>query len=254
MITEKDTEDIERYLSEELSAEERAVFESKIKENVELQKELVLHQGIRDAVNDTKAIELDESLREIGNTWKKENEPAIHHPFWTQTSFKIAATITLLAIVSFLIYFYLQPAFDNTQELFTHYYNAPTAETVRGTGPDEATRLQDALVNYRNGAYRQAVSDFEKILTMQPDYIKPKYYLAHCYLNVGETARAIDLFKSIIDHGDNIYISESHWYLGLAYVQKGEIDLAQSQFKTLPLNTKKGKEASKVLTDLELLE
>ena len=104
MITEKDTEEIERYLSGELDADERKAFEVKIKENPKLRKELALHQNLRNAVNDTDAVELETSLKKVRSAWEKENESNARNRFWTAPTFKIAAAVTLLGIVSFLIY------------------------------------------------------------------------------------------------------------------------------------------------------
>lgn len=254
MITDKDIERLEQYLNGELNGRELESFKNEINHRTELKQELALHQGVREAVNDKDTLLLQETLKEIREEWKIENMSPPTIRFWHTTLFKVAAVIILVATVSLLLYLSQRPTFNRPYELYAHHYKPPTAELVRGFEERDQTKFQDALLKFNEANYQEAAIDFESMIASDPGHIKPQYYLAHCYMNLGNMNKAITLFHVIIDHADNIYILDARWYLGLAYLNQGLIDEARQQFLQLQKNTSKGKEVGKLLSQLESLE
>lgn len=84
----------------------------------------------------------------------------------------------------------LVPASNSQGKAFTQRL---TAEVYR-----ELAEKTNSLIYFV-----QAISEYEKILDVDPDNLEVRYYLASCRLNSKDYASAIVLFKEIIDRDPN---------------------------------------------------
>ena len=80
---------------------------------------------------------------------------------------------------------------------------------------DEGTESSDyskAVELYRDSAYKEAL---ELVINNKKDE-KSQYLAAHCYLLLGESDKAISMFKSFVDNDFSSFHETSKWYYVLA--------------------------------------
>lgn len=80
---------------------------------------------------------------------------------------------------------------------------------------DEGTESSDyskAVELYRDSAYKEAL---ELVINNKKDE-KSQYLAAHCYLLLGESDKAISMFKSFVDNDFSSFHEPSKWYYVLA--------------------------------------
>lgn len=96
-----------------------------------------------------------------------------------------------------------------------------------------ALSLVDAVKNsrYDNGItylnderYNEAVSTFQKIATLDPDFKQVHYNLGRSYIGLKEFGKAIDSLKSAID--SDAALEDVHYHIGCAYVEQKQFGKA----------------------------
>lgn len=234
MQQERDMEYINQYLAGELGGKDLHIFQKRVDEDAAFAQELALQKKLREAITSHDTQRLDQVLREIGQDWDKRHSSHIQRLHWFRTPYKIAAIITLLIAVGALVYItkYLSP--PSSQELFHTYYKPPVPSRSRGQGNMNDLALSNrAFDHYENGEYTQALGYFKDPAVLAMGSVKMTFYTAHSYLNVQEAEKAIQHFKEVIEHGDNVYIVESKWYLSLSYLKQGDLTNAKEQLRQI---------------------
>lgn len=99
--------------------------------------------------------------------------------------------------------------------------------------PDVHNNLGVACIN--TGSLDEAISEFRKALTINPDFVEAQFNLGIAYKKKGMPDRAIAAFNKVLTTNPNH--AEAHFNRGTAYAKKGMLDEAISDFtKTLAVN------------------
>jgi len=101
MASERDLELLDDYISNRLSAEDKAAFEQKLDADPELKNEYQLQNRIAESIRQARAVELKAMLQNIPSS-------ALHGGE-TSTALKAVLGIAATAIVGTALYFYLKP-------------------------------------------------------------------------------------------------------------------------------------------------
>ncbi len=244
--TPKYTEMIDRYLSGELSGEEKRSFEAELLINPQLKEELQLEKDLYRILADEKAINLRKKLTMI---MKEAKQPKTVKLSASKTFLRIAATITLLIGLTTVWSVFNQKSMTN-EELFNQYYETDNNLSLYRSGD---TKLVEAIRYYQAKEFEQAIVSFENFLDNEPGNVAVHFYTGISYIEVAHYEKAIEEFNYIIKDKNNLYIEHAEWYLGLCYLKKEDKELAVEKFTEIANNKESfyQNEASKLLKELQ---
>src|SRR5690606_11842510 len=115
--------------------------------------------------------------------------------------------------------------------------------------------MSEALARYDKQAYKEAAALFEQIHDEYPND-QTAFYLAICHLMLDNPKEAILLLNSGEWHDTSTPTSNVvNWYLGLAFLQKGDSKQAISHFKPVAAsNDSLSDSAKKIVKELEKMK
>lgn len=267
---EYDEEKIEAYLLGTMEAEEQAAFKAAIEKDPALKAEVAFHRvalsGIEDAgIAEEKAL-LDNWENEAPS---EENAIAIElvkeHPrdkeadrhdldrqsraFSIHWVYKIAATLLIVAIPTYLLFFVGAPAegiYESYYEPFPNYLEP----TTRGEG-SEVNDLVQGLQFYEKSQYEYALEALKNYMNDVPDDPDAVLYLGLSYQALGDHEQALTHLKQALELGTK-YHNAAQWYVILSYLQIQEVGRAKQLAKKLSgKNSTYAKKAKNLLRDLK---
>jgi serine/threonine protein kinase/tetratricopeptide (TPR) repeat protein len=128
-----------------------------------------------------------------------------------------------------------------------------------------------AMASYQQGAYREALTQFDKVFARQPKHHAPQYFHALCLLKAGgHTNEAIGELERLtwwLFSGNNLLdvdfavieqlsrpvaVAKAHYWLGVAYEQQGERAKALREYTTFTQLWKNADFRSQELEDAKL--
>jgi tetratricopeptide (TPR) repeat protein len=90
-----------------------------------------------------------------------------------------------------------------------------------------------------------------EMFNMVPDNLLGKLYGGIALMELGSYEKAIENFKSIIEHNDNLFIDQAEWYMSLSYIKTNRIEDAKKiLLNIVKENTKYKNESLSLLKDL----
>lgn len=218
-MNEKDLELIDRYLTGNMTDEDRELWQERIADE-EFRNALASSSEIQQAVR----FEGREDLRKLLLEW--DNQPAIRRRsrmyFWAST----AAALLILV----LVYLFTRPG-SSPAYIASNYVEpypnlvAPLQKGEAGS-PDE---YAEAFHLYETGYYGKAESAFS---ALDPEDEAVQFYSALTVFLDDREEEAIPRLESISYNSDHKFNIPAKWYLGLAFLMSGEEDkgLQQIQF------------------------
>lgn len=239
-ISKELLETIERYLNGKLSSQELRDFE----------RLLDLDEEFRVQVDDVRTMllgveaqslkeQLDEFHQEIPIS-KKTITPQQKTRFLRYSQFAAAAAI-LIAVGGFWFF-----STSNNERLYSKYFEPdpglPT--TMSSTNNYD---FYDGMVKYKYGNYDLAISKWKALIAQTPENDTLNYFLGVAKMVNKNTAEAIPFLEHAIEAPDDfVFLNEAYYYLGLAYLKEGNIELAKKNF-----SLSKIKEARELFTKLD---
>ena len=205
---------IEDYFLQNLSAEEKSIFDNLYKTNDAFKKEVQFQEQLRQGLYKIKSKPLKSHFKDIENNKQiKRRRRLLFYP---------AATILLMLG----LYWFVMPQITKTNdELFLDYYNTPANISYSiARDDDSSNEIKTAFISYDKGDFEQSVALFEKIIS-KSDNSELLFYYAISQLETNNLEQAILLFENHISHSDRLQ-ERSRWYLALAYLKKGDEDKA----------------------------
>lgn len=220
-------DEMEAYLSGEMTDKEQASFEEIIKKNPELARDIKIMSEIDDVLNNNvKEQAFVAQLEKLGKQYFSEEEANIKNnstkksnPFqkWIIGFF----VITLVGISLWWLNSARTP--KAPEQLFASYYKPyPVSEATRGNDTEEAY-----ISYYNSQEYDKASSFLEELIAQFPEENEYQIALGNSYLNTNppKTDEAIRILKKITET-ENIYQSTAQWYLSLAFLKNNEKEKA----------------------------
>ncbi len=216
---------VEAFFRDEMTEEEARQFREDLADNEEL------NQLFKDyhLAMDTIDAQEEEELRSQFKEWSadketpKANERKLFPQLW-----KVAASIALIAALSYLV-FYLQSQPRDAYTLALNTYELPKSPGVElGKG---AESWSAGLEAYQNKNFEEAVRNWTKIQDLSQEQ---EYFLAHAYFNLNYFTDAVSLFKVIAD-GNGNYSFAADWFLALAYLADNEDEAFLRQINKIKL-------------------
>ncbi|MCW0482044.1 tetratricopeptide repeat protein [Gaoshiqia sediminis] len=255
--TSRKIEEIDQYLSNELSEDELASFESELTNNLDLVAELELYKDIDRAIQETDVMGLREKLDHISKDIIKEKRKERSFVARIPNSRVAIATVaaSLILIISITSLISRNKAASNDQ-LYSQYYETYQAAGIFRSG--HATldnKITLALHQYNDENYPAALQLFNDVLAIDQDNPVGNFYAGMAYQQTGEYNQAITSFESVIKAKNNLFVEQAEWYAGLCFLQTDERKKAFRKFKKIAeSNSYYSEKASAILRKMKYIE
>ncbi len=143
-------------------------------------------------------------------------------------SLAAAAVLVLFVVVRALI-----PSYD-PEKLYNSYF-APfdmVSPMTRVAGTNSEDKFSQAVEKYRTGDYLSAKASFTELLSGDSASLASRFLLGLSCLAMDEYDNAVFQLENVTKQSST-YRKEATWYLGLAYLKKGEKERAAGCFGSL---------------------
>jgi tetratricopeptide (TPR) repeat protein len=215
-ISPEQLETIERFLHNKMMPEERQVFIARLSSNELLKKnvdemQLVL-LGIEEASVKEKLVGFHNSLPKSAAP-KQAVVKALRLKSWLAA----ASVLLIVSVGSWLIF--SNPG-DN-ESLFKAYFH-PDPGLVSTMSLSENYLFDRAMVDYKTGNFKAAIKTWDSLQRIQPANDTLNYFLGTASLSNNELDNAIRYLQNVAAMPASVFSKDANWYLGLAYLKKGD--------------------------------
>lgn len=223
---------IDHYFEKRLKGKEQKDFDRLMATDAEFKEYVAFEESIRKAIEQEDIIDF---RRKISNTVRSKHRKSLFKKI-THTYWKYAASIVLFIGVGVSAVFFINHQMSN-ERLFEKAFNSSKIHVSRAP-ISSATNVTivEAMLNYHEGNYYNAVGYFEELLEKDADNIAVRFYLGISQMETENFDKASDAFRYIISDQDNLYIEHAEWYLSLCFLKEDEIDKAINQLTIISQN------------------
>ncbi len=251
-------EEIEKYLKNEMNEDERIFFESCVKSDPVLKKELEEHAAIYASFDKIRAEEMKTNFMLID----RNDEPG--HSEGRSVAFDTTLTkrrsIKFPAYLKWTASFFIMPVafimifLQNNQtpaQLFSEYYTT-YPNTVAPVSLSGTESIADYWQFYESGEFENAYTAFKIVTDADPENEEIRFYLGICALETRRNDEAASNFTVVAKNAESTFFKQAQWYLGLTYLKMDNADAAEEVFQTIASGT--GSYSVKATTIIELME
>ena len=238
---------VANYFSNRLSTEEQVRFQELIDTDAEFKERFEFEKNLQRAITEKENYKLKAKLvafeRDIETNSPKSKAKK---PYYYLA---IAASLALLVGIAFMLNTKVGPS--DYDALYADNFKAYPNTVFAITRSDaKASLKRDAFLAYEAKYYDVAIEKFEQMNSAEkPSYVD--FYLAHSYLNYGDTQKAAILFKKVIAN-EKEFIAESYWYLALSALKNKEKQTAVAALEKLTNTYRYNKaEALQILKEID---
>ncbi len=226
-------EDIENYLSNELEDASRESFEEEMLINAGLMKDVKICNEINEAIGERDVILLRKELNKIKDSEIRDDaqKRGVTAPRLNKTIWYAAASIILLIGLNVT---FRENSLSNEQ-LYNDFYQ-PFQSNIgvsRSANLSEDNLVNRAIMRMNEKDYDSALLLFSDVLKNDRENVIGNFYTGSIQQIKGNYEAAIHSFNDVIRQGDNLFVEQSEWYIGLCYLNRNEREKAIKQFKKI---------------------
>lgn len=239
----------ESYLSNELSADEVAIFESRLKTELEFNQAFKTYKGLSSFLehkfeNEEASNAFQNNLQNISNTHFNKEEAVSESKKSTKTFQLYKYAIAACVVALFGIFTFNQfsnPSFSDYNE-----YDSISL-TVRGDNND---LLQVAENAFNNKDFAKAEEVFGQLLENDDPNKEYQLYKGIALIELNKFDEADSLFGKLSNEV-SVYKNKAIWYLALSKLKQKEYDESLEILKTIPEDADDYKQAQKLINKLD---
>ena len=221
---------IERFNAGEMSEAEKQWFRKEIEGNQELRNEVNLRKRTDNILKNQDVMSLRTKLAKIENQRKEVSQPA--EGLKKATYIRYAAVFTgLILIGSIALFSGKNLSSEKIMKQYYKVYEPPTNQRSAQAGGD--TDFSLAIEFYNTHDYEKAAVLFSKVLEKKPNDMQTVLLKGVANLEEKKYPEAKQSFGKVIDDKNNLYIDHAQWYLALCYLNTDETAKAKELFKII---------------------
>ncbi|MDD7888290.1 hypothetical protein [Flavivirga sp. 57AJ16] len=235
----------ESYLSKELSRDEIAAFEARLKNESDFNQAFNTYKELSAFLehkfeNEAASTGFQNNLKAISNTYFEKQETtkeALHFKPW---HYAIAASVVLLMGIF---------TFNNfSNPTFNDYNNYEVISlTVRG-GQDELLKTAENAFNDKDFAKAEIV--FGQLLALDGSNKEWQLYRGVALLELDEFDEAEGLFNKLSNEA-SVYKNKAAWYLALSKLKQKDYNACLKILRSIPEDAEDYEQAQKLIKKLE---
>jgi len=247
-------EQVEDWLSDKLSKEDKEVFEKKMESDADFAKEVTLIKDLILSIRYSGQEHIRETIKQVDSNLDKnnffnkndKNIVVMENKTKRNNSIWIMIAASLLLIVAFFMYqngSEENNTSDGLAKVFAKY-NIPEKTIL----PDVLDRLEakglanddknanDSLANalklFENFKYEEAKTQLYKFLEIHPENKTAQLYMGLSLFSMGKYTKSSEYLSPLVKDKEFKFINTAKWYLALSLTQFGTDD-ANQEAKTL---------------------
>ncbi|GAB3769797.1 hypothetical protein GCM10028818_06530 [Spirosoma horti] len=227
-LSEEQYELIDAYLTNELSAADRAAFEMDIQADNELRAEVDRQRDIRLGL---RALGIERALEQAKAQYKATSAPvetaSIHQPTVRPlVSWRYWAAAASVVVVLGVGYFTYQQTTSRQADLaYAETFSSdPSADLMKDfpSGkvlPSVRNQFMDAMTKYKSGKYDEVIDQLKTLPADKQTLPYRNYFLGLSYLANKQPVEAIPLLTKARATSSGTLQQKSEWFLALAFVK-----------------------------------
>lgn len=216
-IPPEEFETIERYILQQMPAEEYEAFTLRLENDEVVQTKVesvrLLLLGVQEVSLENKMKDFHTGLK-ISMAKKSSTGKIISMKRWL-----VAASVFVIAGLGVLLF--LNQSTKN-EKLFAAYYK-PDPGLISAMGTSDNYLFDRAMIDYKTEKYDSAIKAWENLLTAKPDNDTLNYFIGSAYMTKEKNDKAIAHFKKVISQTNSYFLKDAYWYTGLALMKDGKI-------------------------------
>ncbi len=243
-------EQIENYLSNLLSLDEKKAFETELATNTQLAEELAIYKAINATMQqniESNETLLKETIAPLQQQYFNNNAKVVAMPSNKGKVRKIIfAGLSAAAIL--VLVFTLVPMGSNktNTELYAQYAPFEKIENTTRGGTTQNTENK-ALALYNNKNYKEAIPLLQ---SLKDSNLQLQMLLGISLLETSDYNNAQIEFASIAK-GQSVFVEKANWYIALTYLKQNKIADCKKQLATIKEATSYYEIANKLLKQLK---
>lgn len=220
---------IEDHIIGDLSPKENEDFNFKLRSDYEFKKEFLLRKEIEETLGDFEMLELRQILKDVSS---QTNGKSRYLSFHKLSRYAAAALIFIAIGFSSILMWEFMPL--NNERILNKYYQPyESISTVRSGNQSIDMLLKKAMTEYEKMNFEEAMVYFQKVLDADKNNVIGNFYNGVSSLEVKKFTSAEKSFNNVINHKENLFIEQSHWYLGFCYLMTDNDKKAKEHFEIL---------------------
>ena len=236
--TPRSLKNIDQYVNRELEEEETTSFETEMENNPGLVAEVDLYKAIDSAILEEDIMSLRSRLNDISKEFigekQKERSMLFRLPASRYVRISIASAAAVLVLTIGIGGLVEQTVVPDSSGLYKQYFN-----TYKGTGITRSgdssphDNLGNALSQYNEGNYTEALSLFGNLLSRDPENPVGNFYTGMILQKTGHYQEAVSSYQRVIAEKKNLFTEQAAWYTGLCYLKTDDKKRAYLQFSKI---------------------
>jgi cytochrome c-type biogenesis protein CcmH/NrfG len=207
-MKEDQTDRIEKYLREGITATEKEAFEKDMESDPKLREETEQMRQIIKGIT----IHFNKRLKS-----RLQHEELVSKEDGKKTFFiGLVASVAAVVLLFAILYIYVFLPDPDLKNLFITYYKPyPNIEEPISRSDAEGV---SAYTLYESGRYSDALKEFQKILKQDRSEVSALFYAGISSLETEKPEDAIRYLSKVLEMGEGKYIRPAMWYLALSYL------------------------------------
>jgi Tfp pilus assembly protein PilF len=234
-----------KYLQVKMSAEESASFEKNLASDPQFREDFEFNKDLLDSMCIHYKSVLKGKLQDLEVSEDKPGKQLKQRYFFRLSG--IAAALALMIVAVYTLWFNQPDAQEVFNQYYTPYYNI--MDGAERSVDNESGHL--AMRLYDQKQYKEALQVFREAIAQNPEDTVLVFYKALSHLSIAQTDAAMVDLKMVSESNHELH-EAAQWYLGLAYLQKGDATNAKQLFENIKNSDSSYREqANQILGDLE---
>ncbi len=216
---------IDRYIAGKLEDAELWEFKTNIENDASLAQEVELRKEIYSTINNSKKMELLNTLNVISA--KKQTRFFRINIHSRQVQAFAASVIVFLIVGAGLLTNSVFNSNISNYEIYTEYFIDEGSILSTRSNTEASNNIVESGVSlYSEGNFEEAILLFDS----NPDNVIARLYCGLSYMKLDKFDSAEKQFNYIIKHNDNLFIDQAEWNLGLSYLASNKAEQASEIF------------------------
>lgn len=245
-------EEIDRYLFDEMNAEEMSLFVEELSSNSALSSEVTMYREVDTALEERDIMKLRSNLESLGKEIVKDRQRSIRMPLSKIAIASIAASLALILSIGGIM---TRQATTDTDLYGQYYQSYETTGIVRSGNATMDNTLTVALQKFNAQEYESALELFQQVIAYDSRNPVGHFYSGVSYQETGRFNKAIEEYELVIKDKDNLFVEQSEWYIGLCYLQTQDRKKAYRHLERISKsNSYYSKKADAIIRKLKFIE
>ncbi len=246
-------EKIELYLHNQLEGEELRRFEEQLKNDEELQQQVLLYKTIDSEMRQKTAgsdeeEKLKKTLSDLHRKYFNRDDTTKVVAIQKRRRWLFAAAAVLLLLIAGAYWYFFADTTKDNETLYTQYAVYEPLSSQRGS-KDSSLMLQNAIAAYNNKQFNEALTSLTAHLHTDSSDAELMLAKSICLTETGHYEEAIAGFDRLAEKNE-IFKYQALWYKALAYLKQNDKAGCKQLLESIPPGADTYGKAKQLLRDL----